>query len=314
MSESAPLLEMDGVAKAFGASRALAGVSLALGAGEVHALIGENGAGKSTLMKVLSGVYRPDAGAMTLDGRRYAPRGPRDALARGVAMIYQELAIAPHLTVEANVMLGRERTRAGLVRRGEHRRIVREALDLLEHPDIRPEAIAGGLSVGGQQLVEVARALVSDARVLVFDEPTSSLTERDAERLFAVIGRLRSKGLAVVYISHFLEEVGRLADRYTVLRDGRSVATGRMADADLGTIVRAMVGRELTEMFPKSTRVPGDVILRVDELASRGDSSPGGPTCRCGGARSSGSPVLWVRAGRNCSARSSGSTRCAPDG
>ncbi len=232
-------------------------------------MIGENGAGKSTLMKVLSGVYRPDAGAMTLDGRRYAPRGPRDALARGVAMIYQELAIAPHLTVEANVMLGRERTRAGLVRRREHRRIVREALDLLEHPDIRPEAIAGGLSVGGQQLVEVARALVSDARVLVFDEPTSSLTERDAERLFAVIGRLRSKGLAVVYISHFLEEVGRLADRYTVLRDGRSVATGRMADTDLGTIVRAMVGRELTEMFPRVPRSPGEVVLDLEGVAGR---------------------------------------------
>ena len=152
MSEPAPLLEMEGVVKAFGASRALDGVSLSLQRGEVHALIGENGAGKSTLMKVLSGAYRADAGTMTLDGRPYAPRGPRDALARGVAMIYQELAIAPHLTVEANILLGRERSSAGIVRGAVHRRIVREVLDLLEHPDIRPGAIAGGLSVGAQQL------------------------------------------------------------------------------------------------------------------------------------------------------------------
>ena len=269
MSEPAALMVMEGVAKSFGASRALDGVSLELRPGEVHALIGENGAGKSTLMKVLSGAYRADAGSMTLDGERYAPRGPRDALARGVAMIYQELAIAPHLTVEANVMLGRERARAGLVRGAEHRAIVRDALDLLEHPDIRPEAIAGGLSVGAQQLVEVARALVSDARVIVFDEPTSSLTERDAERLFAVIDRLRAKGLAVVYISHFLEEVRRLADRYTVLRDGRTVATGRMAEVDLGTIIRAMVGRELTEMFPRVPRTPGEVVLDIQDVSGR---------------------------------------------
>jgi ribose transport system ATP-binding protein len=269
MSEPAPLLEMEGVIKAFGASRALDGVSFALRKGEVHALIGENGAGKSTLMKILSGAYRPDAGTMTFDGRPYAPRGPRDAIARGVAMIYQELAVAAHLTVEANILLGRERSTAGFVRGVEHRVIVREALDLLEHPDIRPEAIVGGLSVGAQQLVEVARALVSDARVIVFDEPTSSLTERDAERLFAVIDRLRAKGLGIVYISHFLEEVARLADRYTVLRDGRSVATGRMAEVDLGTIVRAMVGRELTEMFPRVDRTPGEVVLDLEGIAGR---------------------------------------------
>ena len=142
-------------------------------------------------------------------------------------MIYQELTIAPHLTVEANVMLGQERTRPGLVRRSEHRRIVSEALATLDHPDIRLDATAGALSVGAQQLIEVARALVSKARVIVFDEPTSSLTERDATRLFEVIDRLRVRGLAIVYISHFLEEVRRVAQRYVVLRDGRSVASGR---------------------------------------------------------------------------------------
>jgi ribose transport system ATP-binding protein len=263
------LLEMRDVRKDFGAHRALDGVSLELEAGEVHALIGENGAGKSTLMKVLSGAHRPDSGSMTLSGAAYAPRGPREARARGVAMIYQELALAPHLTVEANVMLGQERTRMGLVRRAEHRRLVAAALERLEHPDIRPDAIAGALSVGARQLVEVARALVSDARVLVFDEPTSSLTEKDAARLFEVIDRLSARGLAVVYISHFLEEVRRVARRYTVLRDGRSVASGPLAGTELATIIAQMVGRDLAELFPKVPHAPGEPVLRVSGLSGR---------------------------------------------
>lgn len=266
---SDPLLEMRDVRKRFGASRALDGVSLSLAAGDVHALIGENGAGKSTLMKVLSGALRPDSGSMTLAGQPYAPRGPRDALARGVAMIYQELAIAPHLTVEANVMLGQERAHAGIVKRGEHRRLVREALDVLEHADIQPDAVAGRLSVGAQQLVEVARALVSQARVVVFDEPTSSLTEHDSQRLFEVIDRLRARGLAIVYISHFLEEVQRVAQRYTVLRDGRSVASGVLSETPLTTIVTQMVGRELNELFPHVCHAPGEPILEVRGLAQQ---------------------------------------------
>jgi len=264
-----PLLTMRDVRKSFGTGRALDGVSLDLNAGEVHALIGENGAGKSTLMKILSGAYRPDAGSMTLGGVPYAPKGPRDARALGVAMIYQELAIAPHLSVEANVMLGRERTRAGLVRRPEHRRLVTEALDLLEHPDIAPEAIAGTLSPGARQLVEVARALVSEARVIVFDEPTSSLTERDSARLFEVIGRLRSRGLAIVYISHFLEEVRRIAGVYTILRDGKTVTSGIMKGTPLKAIIAAMVGRDLEEMFPRVPHEPGAVVLDLSGLAGR---------------------------------------------
>jgi ribose transport system ATP-binding protein len=266
---SAPLLAMRDVSKSFGASRALDGVSLELEAGEVHALVGENGAGKSTLMKILSGAYRADAGTMTFAGAPYAPRGPREARKLGVAMIYQELTLAPHLSVEANVMLGQERVRMGMVRRGEHRRLVAEALNLLDHPDIRPDAVAGALSVGAQQLVEVARALVSDARVIVFDEPTSSLTERDAARLFEVIGRLRGRGLAVVYISHFLEEVRRIAQSYTVLRDGRTVASGPMAGTELTAIIAMMVGRELTEMFPRVPHTPGEPLLDLSGLTGR---------------------------------------------
>ena len=269
MSVDEPLLCMRGVAKSFGPSKALDGVSLDLRAGEVHALIGENGAGKSTLMKVLSGAYRPDAGSMTLGGKPYAPRGPKDARDLGVAMIYQELTIAPHLSVGANVMLGRERSRAGLLNHDENRRLVAEALAPLDHPDILPGAIAGGLSVGAQQLVEVARALVSDARVIVFDEPTSSLTARDSERLFEVIGRLRDRGLAIVYISHFLEELRRISDRFTVLRDGKTVDSGLMAGTDLSAIIAKMVGRDLDEMFPRVAHEPGAAILDLSGLAGR---------------------------------------------
>jgi ribose transport system ATP-binding protein len=265
---------MSAVTKWFGATRALDGVSLRVDGCEVHALVGENGAGKSTLMKILSGVYRPDSGTMALAGVPYAPRGPRDAHAAGVVMIYQELALAPHLSVEANIMLGQERVRAGLIRGKEHRRLVAQVLELLEHPEIRPEAVVDDLSVGAQQLVEVARALVSSARVLVLDEPTSSLSEHDATRLFAVIDRLRERGLAIVYISHFLEEVRRVAQTYTVLRDGRSVARGRLAETRLETIITQMVGRDLEELFPRVPHTPGEVILELEDLCSRVTTRP----------------------------------------
>ncbi len=261
------LMTMRAVSKSFGSSRALDGVDLDLNAGEVHALIGENGAGKSTLMKILSGAHRPDMGSMTLGGLPFAPTGPREARRRGVAMIFQELAIAPHLTVEANVMLGLERSHAGFVQRRAHRTLVKEALGLLGHPDIQPDTRVGDLSLGAQQLVEVARAMVSDARVVVFDEPTSSLGERDAERLFEVIGRLRTKGIAVVYISHFLEEVKRISQRYTVLRDGKSVGTGVMQGTNLSAIIKLMVGRDMTEMFPKVPHELGEEILDLSGLA-----------------------------------------------
>lgn len=267
MTAAEPLLQMEDVRKSFGANRALAGVNLSLYPGEVHALIGENGAGKSTLMKIISGAIHPDSGRMQLGGGPYSPRNPRTALAAGVAMIYQELAIAPHLTVEANVMLGQEHTRGGWLASGRNRDRVTEALALLDHTGIRLDATAGRLSLGVQQLVEVARALVSDARVLVFDEPTSSLTERDSERLFQIIERLRDKGLAIVYISHFLEEVRRVAQRFTVLRDGASVGTGFIRDTPLESIIRMMVGRDPGELFPRVPHTPGDVILSLANVS-----------------------------------------------
>jgi ribose transport system ATP-binding protein len=263
------LLEVRNLSKAFGASRALSDVTFDLAQGEVHALIGENGAGKSTLMKVLSGALRPDSGTMTLGGSPYAPRSPRDAQRHGVAMIYQELALAPHLSVEANILLGRERSIFGVVRQAVHRKIVAEALRLLDHPEIRPDRIVNTLSIGARQLVEVARALVANARVVIFDEPTSSLSERDAARLFDVIRRMRDSGISIVYISHFLEEVRAVAERYTVLRDGSTVMAGSIPGTPIEALVRAMVGREITEVFPRVPHEPRDPILELSGFRVR---------------------------------------------
>lgn len=264
-----PLLLMRGISKRFGATRALGQVDLDVRRGEVLALIGENGAGKSTLMKILSGAHAADAGEMLLDGRPYAPAGPHQARLAGVAMIYQELNLAPDLSVEDNIMLGQELHRGGWLRRGAQRRRVRRALDVLGHAELRPETPVRRLSIGAQQLVEIARALVFDARLIVFDEPTSSLTQHDARHLFGVIRKLRKSGLAVIYISHFLEEIRAVADRYTVLRDGHTVGGGRLADVDERQIVALMVGRDVDELFPAVPHTPGEEILSLRGLSGR---------------------------------------------
>lgn len=260
-------LTMTGIRKRYGSTVALAGVDLELRPGEVHALVGENGAGKSTLMKVLSGAVSPDAGSMMIDGSAYTPAGPHVARQRGVAMIYQELTLCPHLSVEANVMLGLEQTRFGFLRKTEHERRVREALALLQHPEIQPEAPVSGLSVAAQQLVEIARALILDVRVLVLDEPTSSLTREDSQRLFDLMRRLKERGVTVVYISHFLEEVQAIADRFTVLRDGQTVGGGDVRDFSSDRIIELMVGRSLTEQFPRVPHESGEVALELKDIA-----------------------------------------------
>ncbi|MCZ7686906.1 MAG: ATP-binding cassette domain-containing protein [Sandaracinaceae bacterium] len=223
---ASPILRMEGVSKRFGAVVALDGVDLSVARGEVHALVGENGAGKSTLMKVLSGAVRPDAGTMSLAGAPYAPRGPRDALRLGVAMIYQELNLAPDLTVAQNLLLGREAHRFGVLSPRAQRAEVERILALLGSDELWPDRRVEELGPGPRQLTELGRALIGEARVVVLDEPTSSLSAAEVETLDAVVRRLRERGVSIVYISHFLEEVQRIADRYTVLRDGRTVGGG----------------------------------------------------------------------------------------
>ncbi len=264
-----PLLVARGVRKAFGPTVALDGVDFDVASGEIHALVGENGAGKSTLMKVLSGAYLPDRGELYLAGEPYRPRNPSLARELGVAMVYQELSLAPHLSVEDNVLLGVEPTyRFGLLKRREIRQRVKTVLEPLGHEDISPEDKVGDLPPAARQLVEIARALAQEScRVLILDEPTSSLSGDDVKRLFDLIRRLARRGLAVIYISHFLEEVREIADRVTVLRDGKTVSTGNVRDLETSHIIRMMVGRDVGELYPRSKRTAGEALLTLHELA-----------------------------------------------
>jgi ribose transport system ATP-binding protein len=253
---------------------ALAGVDLEAGPGEVHAVLGENGAGKSTLMKILAGVLAPDAGTLLVDGQPWAPRGPADARARGLAMVHQELALCPHLDVAANVALGIEPSRFGLVRGRETDRLVSDALArTFGDRAVDRRARVADLSVADRQLVEVARALATarrsggTLRVLVLDEPTSSLGASDVERLFALVRDLAAAGTTVLYVSHFLEEVARVATRFTVLRDGATVGSADVAATSMDAIVRMMAGRDVGSAFPRTPREPGEVILSARELA-----------------------------------------------
>ena len=260
---------MRDIRKAFGATQAVDGISLSVAPGEVCALVGQNGAGKSTLMSVLSGALAPDSGSMLLDGAPYRPKTPLDARRTGVAMIYQELSLAPHLSVMENVVLGLEPTVRGLVDWPAVRRTAREALTRLGHGDLPLDIPAGHLSVAMQQIVEIAQALAIGSRVLVLDEPTSSLGREDTQRLFEVITQLKREGHAIVYISHFIEEVKEIADRVVVLRDG-CVAGTAPPDAPTAAIVGLMVGRSVDDLFPRSARQRGEAILDVDAF---GDGS-----------------------------------------
>jgi ABC-type sugar transport system ATPase subunit len=262
-------LQMKGISKHFGPVQALDKVGLAVRAGTVHALVGENGAGKSTLMKILAGVYQPDEGTIEIHGKRHVFANPAQALASGVSMIYQELDLAEHLTVAENIFLGAELT--GPVRfMIERKQMVTNAKRLAERFDfdIEPTAKVEDLSTGDCQIVEILKALRRKATIIVMDEPTSALSEREVQRLFEVVRQLRAQGLSVVYISHRLEEIIGLADEVTILRDGSLVHSGVMTALDIPKIVHYMVGRELTDYFPRRTAKIGDVFVRVSNLSS----------------------------------------------
>lgn len=257
---------MRGICKSFGATQALAGVDVEVFPGEVLALVGENGAGKSTLMKVLSGAHAPDAGEMRLDGNIYAPQGPLAARACGVAMIYQELSLAPHLTVTENIMLGMEKTRRGLLNWQEMDAAARRALQAVGLGKLHPRTRVKMLAIAQQQLVEIARAVAMQCRVLVLDEPTSSLTRKDIDALFTLVRKLSAEGISVIYISHFMEEVQAISQRISVLRDGKTVGQGRTDRLTPAEIIAMMVGREVRDLYPRSQRMRGDCVLEVRSL------------------------------------------------
>jgi len=264
------VLTLTGAAKTFGPVVALADGTIDIRPGEIHALVGENGAGKSTLVKILAGVHAPDAGEFVVGGEHVAFRTPADSKAAGISVIYQEPTLFPDLTVAENIFIGRQPTgRGGIINRREMRRQARELFATLGVP-IDPDRIAEGLSIADQQIIEIAKAISLDARVLVMDEPTAALSGVEVERLFTVARGLRDKGAGILFISHRFEEVFALCDRITVMRDGRYVSVHDTAAATVPGIVKEMVGRELGALFPKVVAPVGDTVLSVSGLSRLG--------------------------------------------
>jgi rhamnose transport system ATP-binding protein len=268
--ERTPVLALEGVSKSFGAVRALRDVSLRLYAGEAHALAGENGAGKSTLIKALAGVHRPDSGTVLLDGAPVVFHGPADARDAGVAVIYQEPTLFPDLSIAENIFVGRQPRRS--FGRVDHKSVRQATADLFRRlgVDLDPDQPARGLSIADQQLVEIAKALSFDARVLIMDEPTAALTGSEVARLFGVVRALREDGAAVLFISHRLEEVFQLCQRVTTLRDGAWIASEPVDGLTEDDLVRRMVGRDLDELYPKQDAEVGEVALSVRRLTREG--------------------------------------------
>jgi ribose transport system ATP-binding protein len=273
MSDAPPFLELRGIVKRFPGVLALNGVGFDVRAGEVHALLGENGAGKSTLIKTISGVYQPDAGEIRMDGRPMAVRNPHDAQALGISTIYQEFTLAPDMTVAENIFLGREPLRLpppfSII---DRKTLIRRTREVLASLDLRidPEAAVKHLGVAQQQMVEIAKALSLDARLIIMDEPTATLTSHEIDRLFDAIHRLKQHGVAIVYVSHRLDEVKAICDRATILRDGAFVGTVPVASTTIDEMIRMMVGRDLKDQFPKIAIEPREEVLRVEQLTRKG--------------------------------------------
>ena len=270
---AAPALAFDHVSMEFPGVKALQDVSFDVRAGSVHALMGENGAGKSTLLKILSGAYRPTAGAVAIDGQPRVFDRTADALAAGVAVIYQELHLVPEMSVAENLFLGHLPQRGGLVNRRALAQAAREQLDRIGEA-IDPHMKLGRLPLAQRQMVEIAKALTRGARIIAFDEPTSSLSDREVKRLFAIIRELKARGCAILYVSHRMEEIFALCDRITILRDGQHVETAELATLTRDTVVRRMVGRELADIYNYSPRPTAGDGLAVEGLAGPGLAEP----------------------------------------
>lgn len=265
-----PLLQMTGIMKEFPGVKALDKVDFTLLKGEIHALLGENGAGKSTLMKVLSGVYKKDGGDIYLDGQPVEISGPRQAQSMGIGIIHQELNLVPALTVMENIFLGREPKKLlGFVDRQKMYQDTSEVLNRLGS-SIQPDAIVEELSIGSQQMVEIAKALSYETRILIMDEPTAALTEHESEHLFKIVRQLAASGVGIVYISHRMEELFALSNRITVMRDGTYVGSVMTKDTTFDQLVKMMVGRELTNRFPKKTTILGEEVIRIHGLCRNG--------------------------------------------
>jgi inositol transport system ATP-binding protein len=269
---SASLLEVTGLSKRYPGVQALDGVSFDLVAGEIHGLLGENGAGKSTLLKILAGAETPDAGRIMVDGQIHRPSRPQDAQAQGIATIYQELNLLPNLTVAENVLIGREPGGRAFL---SWRRLAARTRELTARIglEIDPMAIVRDLSVAEQQMVEIARALSQDARLIIMDEPTSALSEAEVARLFGIIRELRAAGLGIIFVTHRLDEVMAICDRATVLRDGRLVGTRPVAEVTVDELIGMMVGRSAAELFtPLAPRAVGEVVLEARAISRRGNT------------------------------------------
>ncbi|MCJ8014946.1 sugar ABC transporter ATP-binding protein [Paenibacillus sp. KQZ6P-2] len=263
-------IQMNGIHKAFGSNQVLSGVDFELREGEVHALMGENGAGKSTLMNILTGMHARDKGTILIDGKETYFTSPKEAERHGIAFIHQELHVWPDMTVLENLFIGREMSSSwGLLKTKEMKAFANEQFKKLS-VDIPLNIEAGQCSVGQQQMIEIAKALLTDTKVIIMDEPTSALTEREIQKLFEVIESLKKEGVSIVYISHRMEEIFTICDRITVMRDGRTVDTKDIPQTNFDEVVKKMVGRELTERFPARNPNPGEIVLEVKNASRKG--------------------------------------------
>ncbi len=269
--ESAPVITLEHARKSFGAVHALEDGEIELHGGEVHGLVGENGAGKSTLVKILAGVHRPDSGRLIMDGEETIFDNAKQSQGAGIAIIFQEPTLFPDLSVAENIFVGSQPLKR--FRRIDGRRMRREAAALFAQLGVRldPDRFARGLSIADQQLVEIAKALTTNARVIVMDEPTAALTTNEVDRLFRIVETLRARGNAVLFVSHRLEEIFGICQRVTVMRDGRHVWTKPIEELTVQSVIRAMVGRDMDALFPKLETEPGRVVLEVDRLTREGD-------------------------------------------